>query len=973
MVAAEADFDIEFVEYPSALAVTQAIRDGTADMLAGVGRQVLEGHPVAFAGPVAETPFLLFVRGDAPQETTFATFDGTRIGAVRNTAASLIPPPEGVEMVVFDDQISAFAKLLNGDVDGVIALSPLGMRTLRKTGLDSLIRPSFPAIRSLLGYVALRQEHADLLPDIEQAIERLEANRALPELRRKWFMVPAVPIPDVLTVGVTQFPPYSLIAEDGSFSGFAVEVIRELADRANIALKFEAISQESWAQGPRLDAFDLLPARSATETEAEFLQFTNPIQTIDYLTFVRAEDAGQPLTPATRRVGILASSPQRAGIARTLGTELIPVADTEEAVTMLGDGNLDAVIFPRRAFEDFVTQAGKEGQFARLSEPAFQNDLSIALRPGLGDLRERLNVVIQGFIGSGQYRDLATKWLEKPQFWTPARVTLLLYAIGVLMALAALGMFIQNWRARKASDRLRSIAEASNSRLAAVLSSTSQAVFGFGGDGSLAIANPSGRRLLGLDPEEPARWPEAAAFIDPGTGDTCRLAENDGPTSDRATRIHGQACLFRSDPADPPRYVRVTSDTVRAPESGLASIMIVEDDHVNEMNRQKLDRSMRLSSLGMLTGGLAHDFNNVLGSILFNAEMGQMGEADRAPEILGRIIAAVDAGRNLTERLLAFSRDTPQDPRPVNVGRSFQKLAVLANSAITEAISLDLPTVDTDFFIFCDVGELENAMLNLIINARDALQGSGVGDRITVRVRTYDSDQMTESAHGLRNTLEISVSDNGPGMSAVVKRHATDPFYTTKKDGGGSGLGLSMVAGFVDRASGDLSIYSEPGQGTTVRLRLPQVNAEGAQKPAVKEAVSHGSGQQILLVEDQIELREPLVAILMRLGYEVEDVDTGVEAIARLESGETFDLVLSDIVMPGGVSGGDLAQDIAARFPGLPIILMSGHANIDMSELRSLDVPVLQKPAPVVEIARAIADVLASCGSEGSGRPKGAV
>ena len=962
MIADEAEFDVTFVEYPSPVAATQAIRDGDADMLAGVNRAVFDSPEVLFAGPVAETQFTLFLRQDAPQDMSFGTFEGARVGAVRDTVASRIAPPDGTEMVLFDDQITAFGKLLNSEVDGVIALSPLGLRTLRKTGLESLIRPSFPPIRQNQHFVALRQEHADLLPRIEAAVTRLEDNGALESLRGKWFMVPAIPVPDVLTVGVTHFPPYSLVEEDGTFSGFSIEVIREVAERANIDLRFVAISRESWTRGPRLDAFDLLPARSVTEAEEEFLEFTSPIQSIDYVTFVRTEDSGKELDPDSDRIGLLFSSPLFDKIGQTLGTELVPVAGIEEAASALGDGTVDAVIFPRRTFEDYVTEAGTSGQFARLPEPLFQNELAIAMRPGLGDLQERLNVVIQGFLGSGQYRQIAARWLEPPQFWTPERVTRMLYGFAALVGLGATAFIIQNWRARRTAERLHAVAAASNSRLAAVLSGTSQAVFGFGTDGSLAIANPSGRALLGLDPTGPAQWPASAELIDPVSGKVWNFAENDIHEMSDQDSVHGQLCLFRTESAQTPRYVRLTSDTVSATESGLASILIVDDDHLNEMNRQQLDRSQRLSSLGMLTGGLAHDFNNVLGSILFNAEIGQMRGPDAAPEVLERIVTAVGAGRNLTHRLLAFSRETPQDPRPVNVGDSFKELGILARSAITEAITLDLPDIDTELFVFCDVGELENALLNLILNARDAMHDAGIGDRITVGVRTYDSDHQPAFPLDNRQKLEVSVSDNGPGMNETVRRHATDPFFTTKDDGGGSGLGLSIVASFVHRASGDMSIYSEPGQGTTVRLRLPRVTAEGQHQPNSNEAVPHGAGQRILLVEDQVDLREPLAAILHQIGYTVEDVETGAEAIDLLEGGAAFDLVLSDIVMPGGISGVELVRALCTRFPDLPVILMTGHANISTEELRQLDVPVLQKPAPVSELAQAIADAL---------RPKG--
>ncbi len=289
MIAEEAKFDIRLVDYPSPPAVTQSIRDGETDFLAGVAGEFAPDD-VLVAGPVARTELRLYVRRDAPLDLDFATFDGDRIGAVRRNLASRITPPDGATIVEYDDQITAFGKLLSQEVDGVLALSQLAYRTLMETQLDTLIRPTGAPIRDISHFVALRSEYAHLMPRIETAIATLERNGALEALRNTWYMVPQTSIPEVLTVGVVHFPPYYIVEEDGAFSGFAVEVIRELADRAGLALRYEEISPESWAQGPRIGAFDLLPARSVTAAEQELFEFTVPIQTIDYVAFVRPED-----------------------------------------------------------------------------------------------------------------------------------------------------------------------------------------------------------------------------------------------------------------------------------------------------------------------------------------------------------------------------------------------------------------------------------------------------------------------------------------------------------------------------------------------------------------------------------------------------------------------------------------------------------------------------------------------------------
>ncbi|GGF78626.1 His Kinase A (phospho-acceptor) domain-containing protein [Mameliella alba] len=955
MLAEEAGFEIDLVDVGLTTEVLPALSRGRADLLAGVGRGAIDDGQLLFAGPVAETRFVLFVRADAPRDWRFETFTDRRIGVLRNTVASRMRPPEGSVMVPYDDQVTAFAHLLDGQVDGVIVLSALGERTLRRTGLDGLVRPTFPPVRENSHFVALRPEFAPLLPGIEAALARLEDSGALDDLRASWLMVPPVPVPDVLTVGVSHFPPYHLVEEDGRVRGFAVEVLRDLAARADIAVQFEPITLESWARGPRAGAFDLLPLRSVTEAERNLLQFSAPIQTIEYAIFVRAADAGRELRPEEGRIGIIQSSPLRAEIAADLGVPLVMLPEVRGGAQDLRAGRIDALVMPRVTFQRTVQEMGLSDAFAQLDAPVFRNDLAIAMRPGLGDLQRRLDVVIRGYVGSDQYRDLARQWMEDPVFWTDRRVNLILYGGGALAILGALAFLVQNWRARANADRLRAQTALASERLAAILASTRQGVFGFGTGGEMAVINPGGRVLLGLEGDvSPQHWPESAQFLEPISAEPLDPGRDPLQRLFRGEMTNGQVCLFRARPDQASRYVRVTSDAVTSPGSGLSALMIVEDTHDNELNRQKLERSQRLSSLGMLTGGLAHDFNNILATILYNAQLIRMKAEGPLAATVDRIIDTVRHGNNLTQRLLGFSRQSPQEPGAVSLRESLKELESLARPAIGEAIGLILPAVDEDVFVHCVRGELENALLNLILNARDAMADSGQGDEIVIQVRRYDMRTSDQEDAETGHMVEIAVSDNGPGMTGDVLRQATDPFFSTKTDAGGTGLGLAMVDSLAARSSGRLSLSSEPGNGTTVRLRLPRVAGDGGALPQTSGAIPRGDGWRLLLVEDQAALREPMAELLRDLGYDVDMAETGRAALDRLDAGADYDVVLSDILMPGGVSGIDLARAICTRFARMAIVLMSGHAEVGSDEIRALGLPVLQKPCPLPDLAKAI-------------------
>ncbi|MBF9033160.1 transporter substrate-binding domain-containing protein [Rhodobacterales bacterium HKCCE2091] len=960
-IAAEAGFDVALVRHDTPTDVIAEMRDGRADMLASVARLPALEPGYVFVGPVAEIRFHLYVRADAPPGWTYDTFGGTRIAVLSGTAASNLDPPGSTELVGYTDHVSAFAALIAGQVDGVIVADARASQTLRSTGFDRLIRPTFPAVLTIETFVALNRDHADLAPAIEEAIATLDASGELSRLRARWLMIPPVPVPDVLTVGVTHFPPYQVVNEDGSFGGFAVEVLEGLAERLGVDLRYVEVTAQEWAVGPQVGTFDLVPARSINPDEQPFIDFSLPIQAIEYGAFA-ATDRAETDAPPT--YGILASSPIRQRVSDALGVAPATVETAAEGVTALDAGEIDILIFPTVPFREHLARTDASDRFTRLADPVFQSELAVAMRPGLGELKERLDVVIPAFLGSLQYRDIVRRWLEPVPFWTEDRLRLLFAAAGAVAALGVVAFVVQNWRARRLAERLREETRSASDRLSAVLASTRHAIFGFDDTGRIAVINPSGRALLAL-PEgaEPGNWPDGAGFLDP-------MAETPlEPDADplrriaRGETVDGGTYLFRASPGQKPRWVRVTTDRVTEDRTPLRSLVVIEDDHENHLTRQKLDRAQRLSSLGLLSGGLAHDFNNILASILYNAQLVRMKADAGGAKVLDRIIASVAQGNDLTRRLLGFARQSPQSPGAVDVADCVAQLAALARPAIGEALDLDLPEVEDGLFVYCDAGELENALLNLVLNARDAIAESEQGDRVAIQVRTYDWSDETAQTGGMRPVIEISVSDNGPGMPDDVRRRAADPFFTTRGEAGGTGLGLAMAEGLAERAGGHLSIYSELGQGTTVRLRLPRVAADGAaMEHRSPDEVLRGKGERVLLVEDQAGLREPMADLLRELGYVVETAETAAAARETLETALPFDLVLSDIVMPGGTSGVDLAR-MLRRNPGGPaVVLMTGFAEMSPEETEDLGVPILRKPVPVAELAHALRDALATRG-----------
>ncbi|MBV7396799.1 transporter substrate-binding domain-containing protein [Mameliella sediminis] len=966
MVAEEAGFDIQLVEYPSPPEASQSIRDGETDMLAGAGRMSFSDDIVVRAGPVAQTQFLLFVRRDAPLDMSFDTFDGDRIGVLRRSPASRIPPPEGVEVIGYEDQVIAFGKLLGGEVDGVIALSPLGLRTLGRTGLDTLIRPSFPAIRETQHFVVLRHEHAHLLPRIETALAKLEEDGSLDALRNRWFMVPPAPIPDVLKVGITHFPPYSIVGDDGAISGFAVEVLGELASRAGLDLRYEVISQQEWGAGPRLGAFDLLPARSVTAVEQELLQFTAPIQTIDYVAFVRAEDAGKPLPETGDRIGILATSPLRDEIARALGTQLVPLPDTEASVAALRESRVDVLIYPRSNFERFVAAQGESAAYARLPSPVFRNDLSIAMRPDLGPVRDHFDVVIQGFIGTAQYRAMASRWFDEPPFWTEERIRrawTLVIAVIAAVGVAILALIL---RGRRRALRHAEAMESLSNRLATILNTARSGILGFNPSGEIAIANTGARQLVGLPVTEGrCNWPEDVAFVDPETLKPLDHKRDPISRSLTGATLTGELSVMQKGGDESSiRYVNVSSSPVHgAPIGDISTVLILDDITEQEKNRQAVERAGRLDALGRMTGGIAHDFNNMLATIEFAATLAQDQITGKPRDYLASILNTVRRGSELTGRLLTFASRRNGAEVSASVDDFMAEFRKLADLTIGPSVSLDYQIEETGLRVYCDIGQLENALLNLVINGRDAIKETGKGNRIIVSVRGLaerpgvpgPGDDTAQDEEKIYRYVEFSVTDNGPGMSEDVKRRATDPFFTTKQDAGGTGLGLSMVYGFVQRSDGEMRLYSETGHGTTVRMILPRgADAGGREARQTRPDVVEGEGQRILVVDDEPELLELVSLAVAGLNYDCVKARSAEEALDLLDKGEWVDLLLTDVIMPGGTGGFKLAEEVRKRFPAIPVVYMSGYTGIGQEAECTVEGAVLQKPFPPSELARVL-------------------
>ena len=369
----------------------------------------------------------------------------------------------------------------------------------------------------------------------------------------------------------------------------------------------------------------------------------------------------------------------------------------------------------------------------------------------------------------------------------------------------------------------------------------------------------------------------------------------------------------------------------------------------------QLEQSQRLEAVGQLTGGVAHDFNNLLTVVLGNAELllDMLDADDSRRENVEMVRTAAEQGAELIDRLLAFARQQPLDPKVVDVDALLAGLGPLLRHTLGGEIEIDVIWRPGTWAVLVDGSQLESAMINLCINARDAMPRGGrlAIEASNVSLDEHDAAMNSEVVAG--EYVMVSVSDTGEGMSPDVLDHAFDPFFTTKSVGRGSGLGLSMVYGFTRQSHGHVSLHSEPGGGTTVRLYLPRSfeNAPEIQ-PAAGVSIVHGT-ERILLVEDDDMVRTHARALLEGLGYQVIVAADARAALAAIDDGAEIDLLFTDVLMPGGINGRELAEQVNQRLPDLPVLFTSGYAENALVHDGRLDggVHLLTKPYRLPDLA----------------------
>ncbi len=392
---------------------------------------------------------------------------------------------------------------------------------------------------------------------------------------------------------------------------------------------------------------------------------------------------------------------------------------------------------------------------------------------------------------------------------------------------------------------------------------------------------------------------------------------------------------------------------------------IVHDLTERKRTEAQLAQAQKMETVGQLSGGIAHDFNNLLTVIIGNVDLliEKVEDTPELKQLCETVLNAGERGAELTQRLLAFSRRQTLQPTVIDCNQLVEQMQVMLRRTLSEDIDIRF-TVDSNLAkAFADPSQLESAILNLSLNARDAMPQGG---HLTI---TVNNASLEKTSYQVPPDIKpgdyvmISVTDDGEGMAPEIREHVFEPFFTTKEVGKGTGLGLSMVYGFVRQSNGYVAIYSEIGLGTTVRIYLPAAisaqTVERSPRPAIDLAALRGS-ETILLVEDDPFVRSHGVSSLESLGYHVITAANGREALVKLHQNPSIHILFSDVVMPGGLNGRELAEQAQKHKPTLKILLTSGYPMETLAErnLHNPKMPVLNKPYRKIDLGRRIREVL---------------
>lgn len=735
--------------------------------------------------------------------------------------------------------------------------------------------------------------------------------------------------PRRIVVGANRdYPPYEFIDEYGVPSGYDVDLIRAVAEAMGVPLELRAGPWGEMRRALEAGEIDALAGMLRSPERERSVEFCQEHLVVGYAIFLRkgGPDVRGEAGLAGRRVIVESGSLMHDRL-RALGTavEVIPVASEPQALRRLAAGQGDCALVPLLQGLLVQRRFGLQ-QLRHVSPPVYRAELCFAVARGDTALRRVLDEGLAIVHASGVYDRIYDRWfgVVDPRALRPAVVTRL--ALLVLVPLLALVVALWAWSGRLRRRVAERADEVRNRQrlFENVLDRSPALVYVKDPEGRYEFVNRRFEERFGID-REAARGRTDADLFPPEEAERLRRAERD--VVEKGVPVQSEERTQRPDGTRHDVALRFPLLDDRGRVLRVCGIVTDVTDH--RRLEEQLLHSQKMEAVGMLAGGVAHDFNNLITAVLGFTEMAAsaMPESDPRRSDLDQVLKAGRRAAELTAQLLAFARKRVIEPQLVHLGALLAEMEPLLRRMLGEDIRLEVRAAPDLPPARLDPGLFQQVVVNLAVNARGAMPEGGA---FTIEARLApqrDPDLLARGAGPRPPWIEVAVRDDGAGMSEEVRQRVFEPFFTTKEAGAGSGLGLAMCYGIVRQAGGHITVRSRPGEGATFRILLPGAHGDPEAAEAAGPPVSRAAGDEcVLLVEDEPLVRDLVEQVLVSRGYRVLVAPDGPTAIAVAEAhAGAIDLLLTDVVMPHS-TGPEVARDLAASRPAMRVLYMSGYA-----------------------------------------------
>ena len=735
---------------------------------------------------------------------------------------------------------------------------------------------------------------------------------------------------------VKNFPPHYSLSESNEPQGFAIDILEEIARSAGMEITY--IVFDDWTQtGQALKdgKADLIPNLGISQSRQVNFDFSRPVETFPISIIVRSDTfrVRSANDLPGKVVGVVKFNVGEKIVSNLGNIKAIAYEQPESALLALLAGHVDALVYPKSVMLKIAREVGLENRIKITGDPLKEIKRAVAVRKGNTNLLSTLNTAIEELTLTKQYSDIYAKWYGTPEpFWS---VTRILYAAGTLIILTIiLSVLWRNSTLTGINKRLTKNIEVRKQTEIALQESEkklikAQEISKIGNWELNLITNQLDwsdqiYRMFGINPDE--FQPTLETFLDVIHPDD-RERVNTAYTGSLTKRLPYSIDHRIRMPDGTIKHVKERCETFYDKDGKPIRSTGTVQDITEQVNMEEILRhTQKMDALGKLTGGIAHDYNNMLGVVIGFSELleGALSEQPKLAKYAHEIHHAAKRGAKLTKKLLSFSRKKSINADVLNINSLLQDERHMLEKTLTARIQLKLE-LDNDLWpVKLDIGDLEDAIINLSINTMHAIDGNG-------ELCLHTSNEVINEIDAKLLKLEpgnyvlLNIIDTGIGMDESIRERIFDPFFSTKGNKG-TGLGLSQVYGFVERSNGAIKVYSEPGQGTHFTLYFPRYYENDISEHVIETSPEKDSigKETILVVDDEQALLGLSFEILNQSGYSVICAQSAKQALSILET-EPIDLLISDVIMPE-MDGYQLAKLVQKKYPHVKIQLSSGFS-----------------------------------------------